>query len=536
MFAAVSCGNSTPAGPCTGNTYLIDADFIVSGPCVDAGPSMLLLIAAYGPPVVNRRCPLDQVYLCTEGCILAHADIDMSFLLPRWEWGTRSTSQFCRTGIEGGFHLHLPGELMAQPDQHNKTLQRRQGDAVVTIGAELTRIGATPGECIRGEAAGSVLGEAKAGVESGSGSGGRGGPEMRTWAYLAGKRQLGGAITASLQRLELRPAAIRGGERLADRRQGVLVGIHGADESMPPRDTAAGVTMTAAGAETALVGGQEDSVPLRGFGVVGCTEMGEVDTEDASLLQNIAWKWEGEFPPGGTGGTGGRQLEAGRRPLAVVRVLGEGPEHVEVAAGLVPWPSPSHSSSGRQHVDVKLMSPEGSEVGSCRVCLSLAVGNSGVDRAGVGGHRESVEADGVSVLSEGGESEHASSDGAGQGGRVHAQLAGVAARVRAGAKVISKGVQAEELALEGGRKAAGGEVPRSYRLSVNLASVKDLENAAYVVGALYARRSRRLFKESFHIPFPLITRLRVPLRTPLRTMLIALLISLLITLLREQCR
>lgn len=426
------------------------------------------------------------MYLCTEGCILAHADIDMSSLLPRGEWDTRTTSQFCRTGIEGDFDLHLPGELMSQPDQPEQpeqlrgSLQERSRNAVVTLGAELTRIDATPGDCIRSEPAGGVLGGANPGPEakSGNGSRERGSPGMRTWAYLAGKMQRGRVITASLQRLDLRPA-VRG---VAGRRQGFLVGFHGAEESLPRADTAARTTMAATAAATSVVVGREGPVSLRGFQVVSCGEMGEVETEDSSLLGNITWKWEGNFPPGGTGG---QQLQGGGRLLAVVRVLGGGAEHVEVAAGVVPWPSPA--SSGRQHVDVKLMSPDGSDIGSCRVCLSVDVGKGDVDGAGVRGHGEPVERDAESVLKEGEEGERADSDGAGQRGRVDTQLREMPPRVRSGAGVSSKGVQAEEMALEGGRKAPGGEVPRSYRLSVNLASVKDLENAAYVVRTHFAR-------------------------------------------------
>lgn len=47
------------------------------------------------------------------------------------------------------------------------------------------------------------------------------------------------------------------------------------------------------------------------------------------------------------------------------------------------------------------------------------------------------------------------------------------------------GVQAREAFPlgDGVRNAVGGKAPRSYRLSVNLASVKDLETAAYVVSS-----------------------------------------------------
>lgn len=420
------------------------------------------------------------MYLCTEGCILAHADVDMSCLLPRGEWATRTTSQFCRTGIEGDFNLHLPGELMGQPDEQREALKRRRRDAVVTIGAELTRIGSTPGDCIRGEAAGGIIGGVKPGAGLESGSGERGSPGMRTWAYLAGKRQRGGVITASLQRLELSPAT----RDVADRLQGVLVGIHGAEESLPQGGTAAAATMAAAEAAGAsVVEGRRGPVSLRGFRVVGCGETGGVETESTSLLGGIVWKWEGNFPPGATGG---QQLQGGGSPLAVVRVLGGRTEHDEIAAGAVPWPSPA--SSGRQHVDVKLMSPDGSEIGSCRVCLGVNVGKGGdVDGAGVGVRDESVESGAESVLKEGGESKRVGLEGTRQGGNSDSRLEGMPARVTAGATVSSKGVQAEELALEGGRKAPGGEVPRSYRLSVNLASVKDLENAAYVVRTLRGR-------------------------------------------------
>ena len=374
----------------------------------------------------------------------------MSCLLPRGDWDTRTTSQFCRAGLEGDFALHLPGELMTPPGEQRGAPQRRPRDAVVTIGAELARVGSTPGDCIRGEVAGGVLGGAKPGAGPVSGSGERGVPGMRTWAYLAAERQGGGVITVSLQQLELRPATQRGGERVADRRQGVRVGIHGAEESISPGDNAAGATVAAAAAVSAapaaLVEGKEASVSLQGFRVVGCGEAGQVVTKDASLLENVAWKWEGDFPPGEAGG----QKQGRGRPLAVVRVLDGGAEPVEIAAGMVPWPSAARS--GRQHVDVKLMSPEGSEMGSCRVCVSLAVGKGTVDGAGVGARGELVEDGGGSVLSEGEESKRSDSD-AGQGRRADTRLSRVPARVGAGATVSSKGVQAEaEVALEGGRK------------------------------------------------------------------------------------
>ncbi|CAN0502292.1 unnamed protein product [Ectocarpus sp. 12 AP-2014] len=55
------------------------------------------------------EAPPLQVYLCTEGRILAHADVDMSPLLPREQWQGRSTCEFGSTGMEGDFQLHLPG-------------------------------------------------------------------------------------------------------------------------------------------------------------------------------------------------------------------------------------------------------------------------------------------------------------------------------------------------------------------------------------------------------------------------------------------
>ena len=445
----------------------------------------------------------------------------MSCLLPRGEWDTRTTSQFCRTGIEGDFGLHLPGELISQPDQpgrQGEPLHGRSRDAVVTIGAELTRIGSTPGHCIRNEPAGGVLGGASPGAEAKSGreSGERGSPGMRTWAYLAGKRQRGGVITASLQRLDLRPAV----GRVADRRQGVLVGINGAEELLPQADTTARATMAAAAAATAaaaaatpIVVGREGPASLTGFQVVGCGETGEVETEDSSLLGNIVWKWEGDFPPGGTGG---QQLQDGGKPLAVVRVLGGGAEHVEVAVGVVPRPSPARD--GRQHVDVKLMSPGGSDLGSCLVCLSVDVGKGDVDGAGVGGHGEPMERHAESVLKEEEGDKCSDSDGAGQRGRVDMQLREMPPRIGSGAGVRSKGVQAEEMALEGGRKSPGGEVPRSYRLSVNLASVKDLENAAYVVRTHFARWSGGCEKRVLSTPSVRELRRKV-LRIPLRTLL-----------------
>lgn len=419
-----------------------------------------------------------QVYLCTEGRIVAHADVDMSRLLSREGWLGRSTSEFGRTGMEGDFQLHLPGEPSAPGEERRHAGHR---PAVVTIGAELARVDSAPGGPALSDAGGAEL-ELELADRGGEGEI----PGVTTWAYLAPKRQRRGVITAALERLQLRPAPTDGGGDGGGRGAGrvlneplekVLVGIHAAMDFSSP-----------VGAATAAEGRGGVPVSEEGFRVVGCGERGAVDMEGSSLLETITWKWEGELPGGGEGpGRPG----GSHRALAAVRVLRSGAGGGEVATGEVPWPSSDSGGGGeggrrQQHVDVKLVSPQGSEVGSCRVCLFLvevavAAGGAGDERL----RQEEVEG---APVEEDGEGEEEGSgreegfDGTVPGQRLSAGVGRASARTRgAGAAVSTKSVQVEELPLEGERAAAGGAVPRSYRLSVNLASVKDLENAAYVV-------------------------------------------------------
>lgn len=468
------------------------------------------------------------MYLCTEGKILAHADVDMSLLLLREEWQGRSTWEFGRTGLEGDFQLRLPGEPISEKGKATGAARQRGSTPIVTIGAELFRAGddSNPSDLsLSGLSAGAggPPGEAASKPEEAAGA-----SKVSTWSYLAPRRQRG-IITAAIQRLELKPTPSRGGSGAAlsdrDRVDGVLVGITGvaaAAELVP------GAMGPGAAAASAAVG---DS-----FRMVGCGERGEIDTEDSELLETITWRWEGEFPDlakadadgdevprfGGSERKGQGESSGARGHLASIKVLvSSGGAHsgddgdVEIATGLVPWPS--STCSGRQYVNVTLLSPEGSQLGSCRVCLLLSFAGPAAatatgdntptatatgtrTRTGVGGVEEGDGDDGdddtsfepsfeqeseyegkqqsAAIEGEGAEQEKGGPRSAGRGGRDRDRD-----RVRFG--VRSTGVQAEEPPLEGNRDAAGGgargTAPRSYRMSINLASVKDLENAAYVV-------------------------------------------------------
>ncbi|CBJ32316.1 centrosomal protein 120 [Ectocarpus siliculosus] len=362
------------------------------------------------------EAPPLQVYLCTEGRILAHADVDMSLLLPTEEWQGRSTCEFGSTGMEGDFQLHLPGEPLAAPQQRDEYdgggEEESRDPPVVSICAELTKADSEPGpgdELVGSPDAGGLwpATATAAAAAMGRTEGSAGASGVKTWSRLAvvGKRVgRAVAITAALQRLELRPVDDPGsgdGSALSNRVNGgggVLVGITDATrELLLSAKTGGAATATDA---IAGVANANPSASFReSFRVVGCGERGEVDTEDSDFLETITWEWEGEPPnPGREGGVGG--------VLAAVQVLGgSGARHgdVTIATGVVPWPS--SACGGRQHVNVKLMSPEGNE--------------------------------------------------------------------------------AEEPPVVGSGAVAGGAVPRRYRMSINLASVKDLENAAYVVACYH---------------------------------------------------
>lgn len=475
------------------------------------------------------------MYLCTEGNILAHADVDMSLLLPRDEWQDRSTCEFGRTGLEGDFQLRLPGEPSSETDTQpnqgkgNEEALQRVNRAVVTIGAELCRADAdagaesNPNNLILRGGAGSLVGggggaveHADAAAAAGAGAGASA-SKVSTWSYLAPTRKRG-VVTAALQRLELKPRPSWGtdGAALSDRAGGVLVGITGvgaAGELVP------GTTGPGAGGRDSLMplsqGGDRDRDSFR---LVGCGERGEIDTEDSELLETITWRWEGEFPsPASTdaadggdvlglgGGEGKGKRGGDRGPLASIKVLtgtdsgsgggcgdghGDGDDGVEIATGFVPWPS--SACSGRQYANVTLLSPGGSQVGSCRVCLLLSFTATAAATAadGNGAAIGTLTATGVGRTEEGDEDEdtlfeqesdlHATSSAAFEYAEED-KREGTGARGGRGGRGRTKGVQVEEPPLEGIQAAAGGTMPRSYRMSINLASVKDLENAAYVV-------------------------------------------------------
>lgn len=439
----------------------------------------------------------------------------MSLLLPREEWEGRSTCDFGRTGLEGDFQLCLPGEPLSQQQKGEGTARPRPNDsAVITVRAELTGTDSNPADLVQSGGEAGERSTTAAGAEATSpleefraraNPGGVSVSGVTTWSYLARRRKQG-VITAVLQRLELQPASSGngggsgGGAALSDRVNGILVGI-----SNPTNE---GHLLGPAAATTATTAGRTG---MEGFSVVGCGERGEVDTEDRELLENITWKYEGGLPAAAAGAAAGDEglefngeeggyVGAGGAPLASVRVLGGFSESggrrvgdVVIAEGVVPWPS--SACSGRQHVNVKLISPEGSEVGSCRVCLSLTTtaamsGDSSVvleDTGTTAGRGVRQGHQGV-VFEQESERQQRLFEEVGDnrervGVREETVPLGVGVGVGASA-VRTTGVQAEEPPLEGPRiTAAGGTVPHSYRMSVNLASVKDLDNAAYVVRA-----------------------------------------------------
>lgn len=380
----------------------------------------------------------------------------MSLLLPQEDWQHCSASDFGRTGLEGDFELRRPGDTLTQRDDDGGDDGDNNDDArdssrrgpVVTICAELTRENSSQNDGAQSDAGGKETEIVNRRVDRG----------VRTWAYNSRARQRRVVITASLRRLRLEPA-LGGRGALEDGPDDVLVGIRTARDLSP---TSAKVTST------------------EGFRVVACGSRGEVDIEDSALLETINWDWEGSLPADSGGHWDGRSGSEGhsRGALAAVRVLGSGAGRGEVGTGVVPWPSTS--LSGQQHVDVKLVSPEGLEVGSCRVCLRLA--SQGGDGDGDGVPDEQGPETDVSAFSEG-EGDQPTVEGAGQT-RVATEEEGVGIGGGVRGAVQTQGVQVEEWPLEGERDEAAGRVPRSYRLSVNLASVKDLESAAYVVSRL----------------------------------------------------
>ncbi|CAN0310708.1 unnamed protein product, partial [Ectocarpus sp. 12 AP-2014] len=437
------------------------------------------------------EAPPLQVYLCTEGRILAHADVDMSPLLPREQWQGRSTCEFGSTGMEGDFQLHLPGKPLAAPQRRDKEdgeggEEESRSAPVVSICAELTRADPEPGpgdEPVGSPDADGRWAATATAVATGRTEGSASASGVRTWSRLevAGRRVgRAVAITAALQRLELRPVDDAGSgdsSALSNRVNGgggVLVGITEATGELLLPGKAGGAT-TVTNAIVGVANAHPSASFREGFRVVGCGERGEVDTEDSDFLETITWEWEGEPPnPGREGGVGG--------VLAAVQVLGgSGARYgdVTIATGVVPWPS--SACGGRQHVNVKLVSPEGREVGSCRVCLSLTGTDDGSGSDGPAGEG----AEGGAVFEQESEQleDEEEEERESRFGRERAR--GNRSGVGGGAAVRTTGVQAEEPPVVGSGVVAGGTVPRSYRMSINLASVKDLENAAYVVACYH---------------------------------------------------
>lgn len=427
---------------------------------------------------------------------------------------------------------------------------------VVIIAAELTRGDSTPDDVSVFDDAAWKVGDGADLALSSSRSGVGGIGSVTTWAYLAEaerkRRGRSSAITATMQRLELRPTLAAGSNDnsndnasssfLDDRvRDGeIIVGIHGSNSTTTNTNDRGLETFSYTGEAAAATAFSSGSLP-EDFGVVvECSEAGEVATEDSSILKNITWKWHGKLPPlerkrGSVARLEGHDVDAGNDSdggggggsLAVVRVLGcsgengkeRGGGRVEIATGVVPWPS--LSCSRRQHVNVRLVSPQGVEVGSCRVylCLSTVRGGDSDDdddshavgaAAAARGSEDSDDDGGGDYAGDGFEEEGKEERGEGASRKeVSWQQIGPTGDTMGNSKadaktnygiddnlhdnidninysINDKGVQAEEPALRGVglESERDARVPRSYRLSINLASVKDLDNAAYVVSAI----------------------------------------------------
>lgn len=389
---------------------------------------------------------------------MAHADVDMSLLLPRREWEGRNTSEFGRSGMEGDFVLRLPGESVA-PGTNGRD------DAVVTVCAELARASVIPTIGGQSETNDSSTGEVMINQE-GRGNG-QEKPSVITWAQLAPEPQRQRLVVkATLDRLELAPlpnlsAALDGG------RGSILIGIQSL-QGTSTLPTASGTII---------------SLPKEGFRSVACNSDGGVKTEDSSALGAITWEWEGDLD------------EHCGNALAEVHVVGPGQGDVEIATGMIPWPS--EVCSGQHYVDVALWSSDGTKVGSCRVCLVTggrkdADNDRGADELDVGRIQGGPSSSVTFVEEESKLEDSQEAEQGGEGGEAD-KCQDPSAAMNAGATVSVKGVQAGEAPMEGEQDEAWGRVPRSYRLSINLASVKDFENAANVVrgsGVLEALRSR----------------------------------------------
>lgn len=136
-----------------------------------------------------------QIYLCTERRIIAHADVDMSLLLPADQWKDRNASEFGRTGMQGDFELRRPGEPSVQHNVSGADATSA-ARAVVTICAQLTRADLTGGDnsSIWSEGASDASGSAAVvvGITAANGwngpvteRGGEGTVGVRTWTRPA---------------------------------------------------------------------------------------------------------------------------------------------------------------------------------------------------------------------------------------------------------------------------------------------------------------------------------------------------------------
>lgn len=365
----------------------------------------------------------------------------MSLLLPRPDWEGRDTSEFGRSGMEGDFVLRLPGEPVALG-------VTGRDDAVVTVCAELTR--ASVGG--QNETNNSLTGEVMAKQEIRGKR--REKHKVVTWAQLASEpeRRLV-VVKATLDRLELAPLPNLSLD-------GVLIGIRS------PQGTS--------------------TLPKEEFRLVACDSDGGVKTDDSDALRAINWEWEGDL------------YEQRGNALAEVHVVGPGQGAVEIATGVIPWPS--DVCNGQQFVDVALWSSDGAKVGSCRVCL-VTDGRRGVDSNSGADARMVQGGPSTSVTFAEEESKLEDSQEVEQGGEGGKE---VMCQVPLEAMNEVEG-QAGEASQERKQDDTWGRVTRSYRLSINLASVKDFENAANVVrvsGVLEALRSRGRFQNN--LPYRII--------------------------------
>lgn len=420
------------------------------------------------------------MYLCTERRILGHADIDMSLLLPRNDWESQTISDFGRTAMEGDFKIHPPGELPTQHGDGDCSIEYEGKCPVVTVCARLSIAEATCGESSSewsdvADTSGMTTQSADEYARGIEGRTRKAGTRVRTWTRAPTTVSAGDqrAIIATLPRLDVRTSSIATGvlrdERNTDNHGGnvVLVAIQRGDD-----DTAD--CMSSPGS----------------FGMVPLDKRGDIATGDPSTLSTIRWIWGGHLPRDPRE----HELEREARSwaytreddaLARVKLFHPGSKE-EVASGDIPWPSSLRSGS-RQLVNVQLATTEGSQIGSCCVCLEVTsaktvrhIAEDNVSRTPVPGSSSSFSRKKEQIKRE--KKEEESRD---VFPIESPNISPIETPPERRDVTENKSMQVEESRLERMRDAANGRIPRCYRLSVNLASVKDLENAAHVVSQIH---------------------------------------------------